>query len=253
MANRRNTPRSRTLVLKKIINKQEGLRSYHENTMKDVTSRLERYSEVIGSMDREIEELRGLLEEDESRDEEGGSQENLCEVEMDGCRTHLLYSWLFNQIVCINETNPDSVAGDMLDLLKCSYYPVILLPMVDYNYSYEIPESFFHSRPQDFAEFIIEGRLLLSRFLSEVGSGFLTSESHWEEYSNRVHSWLVSWGFPLLYGATDEGWATTEPMPREEYFRIPDGDHGYIVTADSYVEKYRGSLSVDFTIISEYL
>lgn len=245
--------RNKKRLIQKILNKQEALLSFHDVTVRGLESRLAKYKGMIESIKKETQELRQIIET-ESEVSRSNPSEPLSDTQQIRIfSTHKLMSWMFLQIVCVNELNPKVVASDMMDLLRATYLPLILRPMVDFDYGYEIPENFYEARPGDFAKFILDGRILLSDFLKEIGSSHLNEERNWGVYSNRVHSWLVTEGFPLLYGVGDDEWYETEPLTWGQYFNEGENSKGYVLTAESYLEKYNQFIPTDFSLIERSL
>lgn len=236
-------------LVQRLLNKQEALLSFHEITFREMESRLSKYKGMIESLKNETLSLRGMIDADSGQPSDFSLEPQQVKIYL----THKLISWMFFKIVCVNELNPKTVASDMLDLLRATYLPLILKPMVDFDFGYDIPQSFYESRPGDFAQFIVLGRILLKNFLSEVGTSHLNEKSHWEEYSNRVHSWLVTEGLPLLYGVGDDEWYYTNPLTWEEYFNGGVNSEGYVLTAESYLEKYNQYVPTDFSPIERSL
>lgn len=247
--------RNKKRLIQKILNKQEALLSFHDVTVRGLESRLTKYKGMIESMREETQELRKIMEtESVGSTPQSNPLESLSDTQQVRIfSTHKLMSWMFLQIVCVNELNPKVVASDMMDLLRATYLPLILRPMVDFEYGYEIPENFYEARPGDFAKFILNGRILLSDFLKEIGNSHLNEERNWEGYANRVHSWLVTEGFPLLYGVGDDEWYETEPLTWGQYFNEGENSKGYVLTAESYLEKYNHLIPTDFSSIERSL
>jgi hypothetical protein len=211
----------------------EHLKQKVENLFHEVEvykSKLER------EMGRENKKLKFDIEKlkDELRDlrSDKGLPNQEQEVELD----------LEKQIatsISIFETVLDQMCGDSDDYRLMCYS--VLFPSVYERINMCFPEYMFDRLPESMTEVINNGRKELE-FIRKDCDTFLTDETAWEYYVERVNNWWKKDALIRLFNGQDESWEIDEPYSYAEmrkWERSPECRHEDFTKIDDVFKIYK--------------